>query len=120
MKARRVLVLLAAVALGLFLMSATALPRPDVQRFDPSVTVDGNVADDGPDDGPEDLPTGDDDNWDKPAPGGHPSHEDFGADGQSRWLGPELPEGKSTRPASRLSLELRLLLRAWAVFYVVR
>lgn len=120
MNARSVLAVLAAVVLGTFLVSATALSRPDITRFDPSETIDGFVADDGPIDGPEDLPSGDDDNWDKPAPGGHPTLDEFGADAQRGWLGPELPEGKPSRLASCLRTQLRFALRAWGVFFGIR
>ena len=120
MSARSVFTLLGAVALAVLLISATALSRPDVTRFDPSETIDGMVADDGPDDGPEDLPSGDDDNWDKPAPGGHPTLEDFGADGQRGWLGPELPGEKSPGLASCLRTQLRFALRACGIFFGIR
>jgi len=120
MNARSAFALLAAVALMLFLVSATAVSRPDVTRFDPSETVDGNVADDGPIDGPEDLPSGDDDNWDKPAPSYGPTVDEFGADGTRGRLGPELPGEKSPRPVSSLRTQLKLLLRAWGIFFGIR
>ena len=120
MSARSVFTLLGAVALAVLLISATALPRPDVTRFDPSETIDGMVADDGPDGGPDDPSSGDDDNWDKPAPGGHPTLDDFGADGQRGWLGPELPEEKPPGLASYLRTQLRFALRACGIFFGLR
>jgi hypothetical protein len=120
MSARSVLALLACVALAVFLTSATALSRPDIGRFNPSETIDGDVADDGPDDGPEDLPSGDDDNWDKPAPGGHSVLENFGTDAERGWLGPELPEEKSPGLASHLRVQLRFALRAFWIFFGIR
>lgn len=124
MSARSVFALLAAVVLVLFVISASALsrtgPTPSVARFDPSETIDGTVADDGPDGGPEDLPSGDDDNWDKPAPSGHPTIDDFGADGQRGPLGPELPGEKSPRLASYLRIQLRFALRACGIFFGIR
>jgi hypothetical protein len=120
MSARSVLALLATVALALFLLSASALSRPGVTRFDPSDTIDGIVADDGPDDGPEDLPSGDDDNWDKPAPGGHPTLEEFGLDGQCGPLSPGLPEQKSPGFASALRIQLEFALRACGIFFGLR
>jgi hypothetical protein len=122
MNARSVLALLA-VVLVLFLISASALsrtgPTPGVARFSPSQTIDGNVGDDGPDDGPEDLPSGDDDNWDKTAPGGHPPLEDF-ADGLGAPLDPELPGEKSPGLASYLRMQLRFALRACGIFFGIR
>jgi hypothetical protein len=120
MSARSVLALLAAVVLAVFMLSASALSRPGITRFDPSDTVDGIVADDGPDDGPEDLPSGDDDNWDKTAPGGHPTLEEFGADGQRGPLRPELPGEKSPGLASYLGIQLRFALRACGIFFGLR
>jgi hypothetical protein len=122
MNARSVLALLA-VVLVLFLISASALSRtgstPGVERFSPSQTIDGNVADDGPIDGPEDLPSGDDDNWDKQAPGGHPTLEDF-ADGQGGPLDPELPGEKSPGRVSYLRTQLRSALRFLGIFFGIR
>jgi hypothetical protein len=121
MNARSAIALLAFVALALFLISATALSRPGViERFEPSETIDGIVADDGPDDGPEDLPSGDDDNWEKPAPSGYPTLQEFGAEGQRGPLDPELPEETSPRFASRLRAQLRFALRAWGILFGIR
>jgi hypothetical protein len=120
MSARSVLALLATVVLALFLLSASAMSRPGVTRFDPSETIDGIVADDGPDDGPEDLPSGDDDNWDKPAPGGHPTLEEFGADGRRGPLSPELPGEKPSGFVSALRFQLRFALRACGIFFGLR
>jgi hypothetical protein len=123
MNARSVLALFA-VVLVLFVISASALsrtgPTPGVDRFSPSQTIDGQVADDGPIDGPEDLPSGDDDNWEKPAPNGQPTIEDFGADGQRCPLGPEPPGEKSPGLVSCLRVQLRLALRASWVFFGIR
>jgi len=122
MNARRVLALLA-VVLVLVFVSASALsrtgPNPGVARFNPSQTIDGVVADDGPIDGPEDLPSGDDDNWDKAAPNGHPTLEDF-AEGRPGPLDPELPGEKSPWHASYLRAQLRFALRACGIFFGIR
>jgi hypothetical protein len=122
MNARSVLALFA-VVLVLFLVSASALsrpgPTPGVERFRPSETIDGYVADGGPDDGPEDLPSGDDDNWDKTAPGGHPTLADL-ADGQAGPLDPELPGEKAPGLVSYLRIQLRFALRACRVFFGIR
>lgn len=120
MSARSLFALLVVVVLGLLLISATALSRSEILRFDPSGTIDGIAADDGPDDGPEELPSGDDDNWDKPAPSVGPTVDEFGADETRGRLGPELPGEKSPRPVSSLRTQLRLLLRAWGIFFGIR
>jgi len=116
MSARSAFNLLAAVLLGLFLISATALSRSEVRMFEPSGWFEG----DGPDDGPEDISSGDDDNWDKPAPPDHPTADAFGADRARGTLGPELPEEKSLRLPDDLRLRLRLVLHAWAIFFGIR
>lgn len=122
MNARSVLALLA-VVLVLLAISASALSRtgstPGVTRFSPSGTIDGDVADDAPDDGPEEVTSGDDDNWDKPAPGGHPTLEDF-ADGQGGSLDPELPGEKSPRLVRAFAIELEFALRACVIFMGIR
>lgn len=121
MNARSAIALVAFVVLAVLLISPTALSRPGViERFEPSETVDGIVADDGPDDGPEDPPSGDDDNWDKPAPNGYPTLQEFGADGRRGPLDPELPEARSPRLAIRLRAQLRFAFRAWGIFFGIR
>jgi hypothetical protein len=122
MNARSVLALLA-VVLVLLVISASALSRtgttPGVTRFSPSETIDGDVADDGPDDGPEEVTSGDDDNWDKPTPGGHPTPVNF-ADGSGGSLDPELPGEKSPWLVGAFAVELRFALRACVVFFGIR
>jgi len=75
MSAKRALALLVIVALSLLLASGSAMSRPDTTPRDVGTAGSGVVTlddVDGPDViDPGDGAIGDDDNWDKPAPGVH-------------------------------------------------
>lgn len=123
MSARRLLVLLVVVVLGLLLICPTALSRPGTPLNDVSSGW-GAVNPDEDDENP-DIPhgnlEGDDDNWDKSAIKGHTVAESCG--GSSR-VGTGVSSSNSEDLLSRmevsLSIRLALLLQSWVIFSGLR
>ena len=123
MSARRLLVLLVVVMLGLLLFCPTALSRPEMSLHDVSGGSHATNPDD--DDEDPDIPDGsvdgDDDNWDKSAIKGHTVAESFGG---SRGVGMGVDSSSSEDVLSRmevsLSIRLALLLQSWVIFSGLR
>ena len=122
MSARRLLVLLVVVALGLLLICPAALSRPLI----PLQEVGGSWGAVDPDDDDEDPdiphdPEGDDDNWDKSAIKGHTVAESCG--GSSRegmGAGTSSSDDVLSRMGISLSIRLALLLQSWVLFSGLR
>jgi hypothetical protein len=120
MNARRLLTLLVVVALGVLLVSNTAVCRSDAPHSTalPWADDDGPVGGD-PDDIDPEEGLGDDDNWDKAVPTDPPLNE-FGAGDDGSVKSPD-PQGREflwTEDFFRV--QLRILLSTWTFALGVR
>ncbi len=126
MTPRCLFALLGVVVLSLLFMSASALSRSDVPRSVDHVWVDdsGPVGDGpGPDDDgePEGGQTGDDDNWDKPVVPGHRTMEvSRSIGGRGEATGFRQSEEEVWWMNASIRIQLRLLLRSWALVSIAR
>jgi hypothetical protein len=124
MTPRCLFALLGVVVLSLLMMSASALSRSDVPRSVDYVWVDDSGPQgDGPDDygGPEGGQTGDDDNWDKPVVDGHRTTEvSQSICGRGEATGSGQSEEEVWWTDASIRIQLRLLLRTWALVFIAR
>ena len=123
MSARRLLVLLVVVALGLLLICPTALSRPELPLID--ATDLGHTTNPDDDDEDPDIPNGnvdgDDDNWDKSAIKGHTVAESYGGrNGVGTGVDSSSSEDVLSRMEVSLSVRLALLLQSWVIFSGLR
>ena len=117
MSARNVFTLLVVAVLSLLLTSGSALSRPEAgprDAFTRVGEVDYEDTGDPDDTGPGGTSPGDDDLWDKPAPGGVDTKTEdvLGVDGRTYFL---LSSQRSGERSVRMALWLMLFLRSWLV-----
>lgn len=126
MNARSVCALLAVVVLGLLLMSASALSRPDMAVSDAGIRIDSGgphkeEPDDPDPDNPGDSVTGDDDNWDRPVPLGPRAADAFGPGARDgALLGPDPAQEEPGRLEASPWIRIRVLFHTWTIIFSVR
>jgi len=109
MSARRLCTLLAVRVLALHLANTSALSRSSGTRADPE-DID-----------PEEGQFGDDDNWDRVAPGDPAAGGPTNSSGETRTtVTPDATDKEHARPSFSFRVQVRLMFRTWIIIVGLR
>ncbi len=123
MSARRLCTLLAVLVLALLLANTSALSRLSGTRAETQgwYPADGPVGADPEDIDPEEGQFGDDDNWDRVAPGDPAAGGPTNSSGETRTtVTPDATDKEHARPSFSFRVQVRLMFRTWIIIVGLR